>query len=98
MNFTEDSAYVYFQVLAHRGSHWTLLRCVCQTVWDQSWRINVLTAQFEPSVALDTLQDTLTSLLVLSADLIMDMMHRLGVMITHATLFHSFNCILMITN
>lgn len=82
VNSTEDPVCVYFQVLAHRGNHWTLLLCVCQTVWDHSCRINVFTAQFDPPVAPDQLRDTLTSLLVLSIDLIMDMMHRLGVMIT----------------
>lgn len=78
---------VYYQVLAHRGSLWTLLRSVCQTVWDHSCRIGVFAAQCELPVAPDQLQDTLTSLLVLSADLIMDMMHRLGVMITSSTTF-----------
>ncbi|XP_029704868.1 cilia- and flagella-associated protein 54 isoform X1 [Takifugu rubripes] len=65
-------------VLAHRGSLWNLLRSVCQTVWDHSCRIGVFAAQRELPVAPEQLQDTLTSLLVLSADLIMDMMHRLG--------------------
>lgn len=75
-------------MLAHRGSLWTLLRSVCQTVWDHSCRIGVFAAQRELPVAPDQLQDTLTSLLVLSADLIMDMMHRLGVMITASTTFN----------
>lgn len=89
LNSTEDPFCVYFQVLAHRGNHWTLLRCVCQTVWDHSCRINVFSAQFDPPVAPDQLRDTLTSLLVLSADLIMDMMHRLGVMISDSGHAHS---------
>lgn len=89
LNSAEDPVCVYFQVLAHRGNHWTLLRCVCQTVWDHSCRINVFSAQFAAPVAPDQLRDTLTSLLVLSADLIMDMMHRLGVMSTDSRHTHS---------
>ncbi|XP_054482513.1 cilia- and flagella-associated protein 54-like [Anoplopoma fimbria] len=70
-------------VLAHRGSHWTTLQCVCQTVWDQSCRISVLVqraAQHEPpsSITADQLHTTFTPLLVLATDLIMDMLNRLG--------------------
>ncbi|KAL7389232.1 hypothetical protein ABVT39_000211 [Epinephelus coioides] len=69
-------------VLAHRGSHWTTLQRVCQTVWDQSCRINVLeqgVAQLEPPspITADQLHTTFTPLLVLATDLIMDMMKRL---------------------
>ncbi|XP_051257635.1 cilia- and flagella-associated protein 54-like isoform X3 [Dicentrarchus labrax] len=70
-------------VLAHRGSHWTTLQCVCQTVWDQNCRITILVqraAQLEaPSpITADQLHTTFTPLLVLATDLIMDMLHRLG--------------------
>ncbi|XP_063751644.1 LOW QUALITY PROTEIN: cilia- and flagella-associated protein 54-like [Eleginops maclovinus] len=69
-------------VLAHRGSHWTTLQCVCQTLWDQSCRITVLVdraAQLDlPSPLQDQLNTTFTPLLVLAADLIMDMLNRLG--------------------
>ncbi|KAI3373646.1 hypothetical protein L3Q82_022233 [Scortum barcoo] len=70
-------------VLAHRGSHWTMLQCVCQTVWDQSCRITVLVqraSQLElPSpITSDQLHTTFTQLLVLATDLIMDMLNRLG--------------------
>ncbi|XP_036976615.1 cilia- and flagella-associated protein 54-like isoform X3 [Acanthopagrus latus] len=70
-------------VLAHRGSHWTTLQCVCQTVWDQSCRITVLVqtaAQLEPSspITADQLHTTFTPLLVLATDLIMDMLDKLG--------------------
>ncbi|XP_071316210.1 cilia- and flagella-associated protein 54 isoform X2 [Trachinotus anak] len=70
-------------VLAHRGSHWTKLQCVCQTVWNQNCRIAFLVqtaAQFEshsPSIA-EQLHTTFTQLLVLATDLIMDMLNRLG--------------------
>ncbi|XP_045896455.1 cilia- and flagella-associated protein 54-like isoform X2 [Micropterus dolomieu] len=70
-------------VLAHRGSHWTTLLCVCQTVWEQSCRISILVqraAQLEPPspITADQLHTTFTPLLVLAADLIMDMLNRLG--------------------
>ncbi|KAK9536651.1 hypothetical protein VZT92_006417 [Zoarces viviparus] len=69
-------------VLAHRGSHWTVLQCVCQTVWDQSCRITMLvqTAAHEPpsSITADQLHTTFTPLLVLATDLMMDMLNRLG--------------------
>ncbi|KAM7374329.1 hypothetical protein PAMP_006995 [Pampus punctatissimus] len=70
-------------VLAHRGSHWTTLQSVCQTMWDQSCRIAVLVqraAHVKPSFLLtaDQLCTTFTPLLVLSTDLIMDMLNRLG--------------------
>lgn len=65
-----------FKVLAHRGSHWSILQRVCQTVWDHSCRITILGGQLEPPcpVTADQLHDTFTSLLVLSVDLIMDML------------------------
>ncbi|KAF3840836.1 hypothetical protein F7725_006698 [Dissostichus mawsoni] len=59
---------IIIQVLAHRGSHWTTLQCVCQTLWDQSCRITFL----------DQLNTTFTPLLLLATDLIMDMLNRLG--------------------
>ncbi|XP_056253277.1 cilia- and flagella-associated protein 54-like isoform X3 [Seriola aureovittata] len=70
-------------VLAHRGSHWTTLQCVCQTVWDQSCRIAFIvqsTVQFEPHspMTAEQLHTTFTRLLVLATDLIMDMLNRLG--------------------
>ncbi|XP_059208284.1 cilia- and flagella-associated protein 54-like isoform X3 [Centropristis striata] len=70
-------------VLAHRGGHWTTLQCVCQTLWDQSYRITVIVqraAQLEhPSaITADQLHTTFTPLLVLATDLIMDMLNRLG--------------------
>ncbi|XP_037604654.1 cilia- and flagella-associated protein 54-like isoform X2 [Sebastes umbrosus] len=69
-------------VLAHRGSHWTTLQFVCQTVWDQSCRITDLVqraAQLEPPspITADQLHTTFTPLLVLATDLIMDMLNRL---------------------
>lgn len=76
-------------MLAHRGSHWTTLQRVCQTVWDQSCRINVLgqgVAQLEPPspITADQLHTTFTPLLVLATDLIMDMMKRLEVSVTYS--------------
>ncbi|XP_033954837.1 cilia- and flagella-associated protein 54 [Pseudochaenichthys georgianus] len=69
-------------VLAHRGSHWTTLQCVCQTLWDQSCRITFLVhsaAQLDlPSPLQDQLNTTFTPLLLLATDLIMDMLNRLG--------------------
>lgn len=97
LNSAEDLVWVYFQVLAHRGNHWTLLRCVCETVWNHSCRINAFTAQVDPPVAPDQLRDTLTSLLVLSADLLMDMMHRLGVMIKDSRHKHIYKNVFFLT-
>nr|XP_008277006.1 PREDICTED: uncharacterized protein LOC103355117 [Stegastes partitus] len=70
-------------VLAHRGGHWTTLQYVCQTMWDQSCRITVLVqmdAQPEtPSpITADQLHTIFTPLLMLAADLIMDMLNKLG--------------------
>lgn len=78
-----------FQVLAHRGSHWTTLQTVCQTAWDQSCRIALLVqraAQVKPPFLLtsDQLHTTFTPLFVLSTDLIMDMLNRLGVSATYS--------------
>ncbi|KAM9729701.1 cilia- and flagella-associated protein 54 [Menidia menidia] len=69
-------------VLAHRGSHWNTLQCVCQTLWDQASRITLLVqtaAQFEtPSpVTAHQLHTIFTPLLVLATDLIMDMLNKL---------------------
>ncbi|XP_068186553.1 cilia- and flagella-associated protein 54 [Antennarius striatus] len=70
-------------VLAHRGSHWTLLQAVCQTVWDQSCRLDCLlqqAAQLNPPCPItpEQLLNTTTSLLVVATDLLMDMLNRLG--------------------
>ncbi|XP_033182211.1 cilia- and flagella-associated protein 54 [Anabas testudineus] len=71
-------------VLAHRGSHWTTLQCVCQTMWDQSCRIAVFAeraAELEPPsvITAEQLHTTFTPLLMLATDLIMDMLNRLKV-------------------
>ncbi|XP_071372086.1 cilia- and flagella-associated protein 54, partial [Centroberyx affinis] len=70
-------------VLAHRGGHWTTLQCVCQTLWDQGCRVAVLVqraAQLDPPspLTVDQLHTSLTPLLVLATDLLMDMLNRLG--------------------
>ncbi|XP_068600422.1 cilia- and flagella-associated protein 54 [Brachionichthys hirsutus] len=70
-------------VLAHRGSHWTILRGVCQTVWDQTCRLAILlqqASQLNPPcpITADELHSTTTSLLVAAVDMIMDMVDRLG--------------------
>lgn len=74
-------------MLAHRGSYWTVLQYVCQTVWDQSSRISVLVAHLEPPcpITAEQIHNIFTSLLVLSTDLIMDMLSRLGV---HTNIFN----------
>ncbi|KAM4545334.1 cilia- and flagella-associated protein 54-like isoform 3-T3 [Odontesthes bonariensis] len=69
-------------VLAHRGSHWTTLQCVCQSLWDQTCRITLMmqrAAQPEASslVTADQLHAIFTPLLVLATDLLMDMLNRL---------------------
>ncbi|XP_019941027.1 cilia- and flagella-associated protein 54 [Paralichthys olivaceus] len=67
-------------VLAHRGSHWTTLQHVCHTVWDQSCRIAQNVSHLEPDSPLtaEQLHTTITQLLSLATDLIMDMLNRLG--------------------
>ncbi|XP_034539939.1 cilia- and flagella-associated protein 54-like isoform X4 [Notolabrus celidotus] len=70
-------------VLAHRGSHWTYLQYVCQTMWDQNCRITDLwqrATELEPNfpITADQLNTIFTPLLVLATDLIIDMMSRLG--------------------
>ncbi|XP_047462207.1 cilia- and flagella-associated protein 54-like isoform X2 [Mugil cephalus] len=70
-------------VLAHRGSHWTTLQYLCQTMWDQSCRITLLvqrTAQIETPSALTAgqLHSIFTPLLLLATDLCMDMLNKLG--------------------
>ncbi|KAM3869188.1 cilia- and flagella-associated protein 54 [Diretmus argenteus] len=69
-------------VLAHRGGHWTTLQCVCRTLWEQGCRITALVeraAQLDaPSpITVGQLRNTLTPLLVLATDLLMDMLNRL---------------------
>ncbi|XP_028277985.1 cilia- and flagella-associated protein 54 [Parambassis ranga] len=69
-------------VLAHRGSHWTTLQCVCQTMWDQNCRISSLvqsTVQVKTPcpITADQLDEVFTPLLVLATDLIMDMLNKL---------------------
>ncbi|XP_030009343.1 cilia- and flagella-associated protein 54 [Sphaeramia orbicularis] len=70
-------------VLAHRGSHWTTLQHICQTTWDQNCRMTILLQRTEQaespsSITTEQLKNIFTPLLVLSADLIMDMLNRLG--------------------
>ncbi|XP_047192964.1 cilia- and flagella-associated protein 54-like isoform X3 [Scophthalmus maximus] len=70
-------------VLAHRGSHWTTLWCMCQTVWDQSCKIASFAqtdVHLEPDSPLtaEQLHTTFTRLLSLASDLIMDMVNKLG--------------------
>ncbi len=92
------SIFYIFQVLAHRGSHWTTLQCVCQALWDHYCRLTVLVqraAQFElPSLITgEQLHTTFTPLLVLASDLIMDMLNRLGVSVTYSCM-HTCSCLL----
>lgn len=84
--------FIIFQVLAHRGNHWTTLQCVCQTLWDQSCRITVLVqraAQLETpcTITAEQLHSILTPLLVLATDFIMDMLQKLGVSFTYCYLY-----------
>ncbi|XP_018547690.1 cilia- and flagella-associated protein 54 isoform X2 [Lates calcarifer] len=66
-------------VLAHRGSHWTILQRACQTVWDQSSRLALLVQlESHSPITAELLHTTFTQLLVLATDLIMDMLNRLG--------------------
>ncbi|PWA23023.1 hypothetical protein CCH79_00001892 [Gambusia affinis] len=79
---TLENAALYFRramVLAHRGSHWTTLQYVCQTVWDQT--LNLTTAvqngalnKSFPPVTADELQAMFTPLLVLATDFTLDML------------------------
>ncbi|KAM9847036.1 cilia- and flagella-associated protein 54 [Aulostomus maculatus] len=69
-------------VLAHRGSHWTTLQSVCQTVWEQSSRLVELeerVSHFKPSFlnTAEQLHNIFAPLLVLATDLVMDMLNRL---------------------
>ncbi|XP_060941291.1 cilia- and flagella-associated protein 54-like [Limanda limanda] len=70
-------------VLAHRGSHWTTLQHVSHTVWNLSCRIASL-AQTATHLELDSpltaeqLHTTITQLLSMATDLIMDMLTSLG--------------------
>ncbi|XP_077402899.1 cilia- and flagella-associated protein 54 isoform X1 [Vanacampus margaritifer] len=78
-------------VLAHRGGHWTNLQKVCHTVWEESNRLFALVdtvCQTQTPFLLTSheLQNTLTPLLVLATDLIMDMLSRLG-------LWHSYDSV-----
>ncbi|XP_024862076.1 cilia- and flagella-associated protein 54 [Kryptolebias marmoratus] len=64
-------------VLAHRGNHWTTLQHVCQTVWDHSHRITTAVQRAASPVTSDQLSTIFTPLLVLAADLMMDMLNKL---------------------
>ena len=94
-----DFVFVVLQVLAHRGSHWTTLQHVCHTVWDHSCRIASLAqtaVHLEPDSPLtaERLHTTITQLLSLATDLIMDMLNSLGVCITFCYLYtHRATCL-----
>lgn len=81
------SIYRVLQVLAHRGNHWTVLLHVCQTIWDQSHRITTVAEKaVKPEslshVIAEQMHTIFTPLLVLAADLIMDMLTTLDVSVT----------------
>uniref|UniRef100_A0A8C9R316 Cilia- and flagella-associated protein 54 n=2 Tax=Scleropages formosus TaxID=113540 RepID=A0A8C9R316_SCLFO len=68
-------------VLAHRGAHWTSLQWTCRVLWDQTIAITQLVErgsfQGEPSsLTLDQVYTVVTPLLILAADLLLDMMYR----------------------
>ncbi|KAM8835349.1 cilia- and flagella-associated protein 54 [Synchiropus picturatus] len=70
-------------VLAHRGSNWTLLLSVCQTMWEQWCRVTttaLIASQEKPALLLSTsqLNGIFDPLVVLAADLIMDMLDKQG--------------------
>lgn len=82
------------QVLAHRGSHWTTLQTVCQTVWDQSCRMAFFVqraAELESPcvITTDQLQTVFMPLLMLATDLLMDMLNRLGVSVIYLHYMHT---------
>ncbi|KAG7454748.1 hypothetical protein MATL_G00263130 [Megalops atlanticus] len=69
-------------VLAHRGGHWTLLQWVCRVMWDQATAVTHLVEQGlsleQPlPLSLEQLHSTLSPLLLLATDLLLDMMHTL---------------------
>lgn len=91
-----------FQVLAHRGGHWTNLQKVCHSVWEESNRLIALhqtASQLQPPflVTSQELHNTFTPLLILATDLIMDMLSRLGVSVKYApirlSMWHLFKTV-----
>ncbi|KPP66935.1 hypothetical protein Z043_114519, partial [Scleropages formosus] len=78
-------------VLAHRGAHWTSLQWTCRVLWDQTIAITQLVErgsfQGEPSsLTVDQVYTVVTPLLILAADLLLDMMYRAQV----GPFLHSF--------
>ncbi|XP_015238280.1 PREDICTED: cilia- and flagella-associated protein 54 [Cyprinodon variegatus] len=71
-------------VLAHRGSHWTTLQYVCQTLWDQNNTFTSMVQQValqekQPPVLADQLHAIFTPILVLAIDLMLDMLDKLQI-------------------
>ncbi|KAK7926125.1 hypothetical protein WMY93_008435 [Mugilogobius chulae] len=70
-------------VLAHRNSHWAMLRIVAQITWDQYCRTasiaeRGLQLQLPFFITSEQQRDIFFPLLVLATDLIMDMLNQLG--------------------
>ncbi|XP_073695305.1 cilia- and flagella-associated protein 54 [Garra rufa] len=70
-------------VLAHRWGHWTTLQWACRTFWDQSSTLVLMVERAQGPDAnvsrlpIEQLYTVITPLLVLAADLLMDMMEKL---------------------
>lgn len=82
------SLYLIFQVLAHRGNHWTTLQHVCQTLWDQNRKLNIMMQQIascksSPQITANQLHAIVTPLLVLATDLMLDMLDKLQVRVIY---------------
>ncbi|RXM35058.1 Cilia- and flagella-associated protein 54 [Acipenser ruthenus] len=70
------------KVLAHRGGHWECLQGVCRSLWDRARLASALLDRAggsldQPSLTHDQLSSTLTPVLFLAADCLLDMLIHL---------------------
>ncbi|MGH0141629.1 UNVERIFIED_CONTAM: hypothetical protein FKN15_059758 [Acipenser sinensis] len=80
-----DKAMLHFRravVLAHRGGHWGCLQGVCRSLWDRARLALALLDRAggsldQPSLTHDQLSSTLTPVLFLAADCLLDMLIHL---------------------
>ncbi|XP_058841492.1 cilia- and flagella-associated protein 54-like isoform X3 [Acipenser ruthenus] len=80
-----DKAMLHFRramVLAHRGGHWECLQGVCRSLWDRARLASALLDRAggsldQPSLTHDQLNSTLTPVLFLAADCLLDMLIHL---------------------
>ena len=68
------------QVLAHRGGHWTSLQTACAVLWNQACTLPMLLVPPPADcLGVEQVYSSLTPVLAVACELLMDMMDRLKV-------------------